>query len=300
MSDTPSPRQVRVGRLLLVTAAVLWSTSGVLVKNPGLETLSPQVRGPIIACYRALIAGLFMLPFVSWQRVRLRREMIPMVVSFAAMNVLFLTALTLTTAAAAIFLQYTATGWAFLFGVLVLKERMARENLIALAFSWAGIGWIVAAEWNGTQFLGTLLALGSGLAYGGVIVSIRHLHDENAAWLVALNHLVSGLVLVPWALSKEHVPDTAQWGIVAALGILQMALPYVLFARAVRWVPAQEAGLIVLLEAVLNPLWVWLFWGERAASSIWIGGGLILAGLLLRFLVLRERTAPQAAEQDPG
>jgi drug/metabolite transporter, DME family len=291
MSDNHSPRQVRVGRLLLLAAAIFWSTSGVLVKNPAMASVPSDARGPILACFRALIAGVFLLPFVSWRRVRFRPAMVPMVVSFAAMNVLFLSAMTLTSAAAAIFLQYTATGWAFVFGVVVLKERASRENLVALIFSWSGIWWIVAGEWNGTQFFGTMLALGSGLAYGGVIVSLRHLHDEDSAWLVALNHLVSGAVLVPWAFSLEYALDATQWSVIAALGVLQMALPYVLFARAVRWVAAQEAGLIVMLEAVLNPLWVWLFWGEQAAPSVWIGGGLILTGLLTRFLVLRERRA---------
>lgn len=288
MHDNDSAHQVRRGRLLLLAAALLWSTSGVLVKNPALATLAPEIRGPLMACYRALIAGVFVLPFVNWRRARFRPGMIPMVVSFAAMNVLFLTAMTLTSAAAAIFLQYTATGWAFLFGVLVLKERVARENLLALACSAAGIAWIVAGEWRGDQFSGTLLALGSGLAYGGVIVSIRHLQDEDGPWLVALNHIVSGLVLIPWVLSCGHFPDPDQWLLIAALGIVQMALPYILFARAVRYVPAQEAGLITLLEAVLNPLWVWLLWGEQAVTSVWIGGGIILAGLLLRYLVVRD------------
>jgi drug/metabolite transporter (DMT)-like permease len=273
----------------LLAAAVLWSTSGLFMKSPPLEAIPVADRGPLVACFRALLAGLCLLPFVNWRRVRFHRQMAPMALAFAAMNFLFITAMTRTTAAAAIFLQYTGIGWAFLFGVLFLKERVTRENLVALAFGLAGIAWIVGGEWHGSQFLGMLLALGSGLAYGAVITSLRALREEDSAWLVVLNHLVSAAVLLPWILARGLIPSGTQWGVIALLGAFQMGLPYVLFARGISGVPAQEAGLITLLEAILNPLWVWLFWGEEVATPTWIGGGLILTGLLVRYLVFRPR-----------
>ncbi|HLJ12425.1 MAG TPA: EamA family transporter [Planctomycetaceae bacterium] len=280
-----SPR----GRLLLLSSAVLWSTSGLLVKSPPLASLPAADRALMVALFRALIAGLCLVPFVAWRRARFHKRMLPMIVSFAAMNFLFVAAMTRTTAAAAIFLQYTATGWAFLFGALFLKERVTRENLLALGFGLAGIAWIVGGQWDTDQFAGIMLALGSGLAYGGVIVSLRALHEEDSAWLVVLNHLVSALVLVPWLVGREILPSGQQWTVLAVLGVFQMGLPYVLFARGVATVPAQEAGLITLLEAILNPFWVWLFWGEEVAISTWLGGGLILAGLLVRYVVFRAR-----------
>ena len=274
-------------RLLLLAAAVLWSTSGLLMKSPPLEAIPVGERGPLVACFRALLAGLCLVPFVNWKRARFHRRMLPMVFAFAAMNFLFVAAMTRATAAAAIFLQYTGIGWAFLFGVLFLREKVTRENLLALGFGLTGIGWIVGGEWQGSQFLGTLLALGSGLAYGAVIASLRALREEDSAWLVVLNHLVSAAVLLPWVITEGLIPSGAQWAVIAILGAFQMGLPYVLFARGMAGVPAQEAGLITLLEAILNPLWVWLFWGEDVATSTWIGGGLILAGLLVRYLVFR-------------
>jgi drug/metabolite transporter (DMT)-like permease len=257
------------------------------MKSPPLEAIPVGERGPLVACFRALLAGLCLAPFVNWKRARFHQRMVPMALAFAAMNFLFITAMTRTTAAAAIFLQYTGIGWAFLFGVLFLKERVSRDNLVALGFGLAGIGWIVGGEWHGSQFLGTLLALCSGLAYGAVIASLRALREENSAWLVVLNHLVSAAVLLPWVITQGLIPSGTQWALIAVLGAFQMGLPYVLFARGMTGVPAQEAGLITLLEAILNPLWVWLFWGEEVATSTWIGGGLILTGLVVRYVVFR-------------
>jgi len=261
----------------------------VLVKSPPLAELPLESRGPLIACFRALFAGLCLIPFVDWKRARFRARMVPMIVAFAAMNFLFIAAMTRTTAAAAIFLQYTGIGWAFLFGAAFLKEPVTRGNAMALIFGFAGIGWIVCCKSESVSFDGTVLALGSGLAYGGVIASLRSLRDENPAWLVVINHLASGIVLLPWVASQRILPTGSQWALLGVLGAFQMGLPYVLFARGVAGVPAQEAGLITLLEAVLNPVWVWIFWQEEVDLSTWIGGGLILSGLLLRYALVRGK-----------
>lgn len=287
MSVEKQSRSPLSGRTLLVAAALLWSLSGVFVKCPPLESLPLADRGPLIACFRALAAGVFVLPFVTWRRVRFTRGMIPMLISFAAMNTLFVTAMTRTSAAAAIFLQYTSTLWAFLFGVIFLREKIRRENLVTLAFCLAGIGWIVVDSWHGEQFLGNLIALGSGTAYGGVVTTLRHLRDEDSAWLVALNHLVSGAIVIPWVASRGIAPTAEQLGLIVALGVLQMGLPYILFARGVRLVAAQEASLITLLEAIANPVWVWLLWDETVPRATLIGGSLILAGLVLRYVAFR-------------
>lgn len=292
VSIEPTDSQTARGRLLLILAAVLWSLSGLFVKSPPLAAIPLELRGPVLACYRALFAALFLLPFVRVQHIRWKPMLIPMVVSFAAMNILFVTAMTMTTAAAAIFIQYTSTVWAAVFGFVFLREPVSRGNQVALVFAVAGISWIVASEWSGANSLGNLIALGSGFAYAGVIFCLRQLRDENSAWLVMLNHLVSGVILLPWVWTLPLHLDAAQWGLVALLGVVQMGLPYVLFAGGVRFVKVQEAALIPIIEPLLNPMWVAIFWGEAVGIPTWIGGSLILGGLALRYLsVFKRRTA---------
>ncbi|MBW3542561.1 MAG: EamA family transporter [Planctomycetes bacterium] len=273
------------GRLLLLAAALLWSTSGLFVKSPALSSLPAMT----LACWRAVFATVVLVPFVPRGAVRWRPGLVPMTLFFAAMNVLFIGAMTRTTAAAAIFLQYTATVWAALFGALLLKERIDRGTVAAIACAAAGIGWIVAAEWQSENAAGNLIALASGASYAGVILMLRHLRDEHGPWLVALNHAVAALVLLPWIAAADVSLTPSQWGLVVMLGVFQMGLPYVLFAAAVRHVRAQEAALIVLVEPVLNPLWVWLAWGETPPGSTMAGGGLILGGLFVRYAIFPPR-----------
>jgi len=284
MTNDESQITALQGRLLLVAASLLWSTSGLIVKSPPLERLLPLAeRGPTIACYRAMAAAICLLPFVSYSKIRWRWGLLPLVGCFAAMNWLFISAMTYTTAAAAIFLQHTGTFWAFILGIVVLKEPLRRQNLWALGFALAGIAWIVAADWNGSQFRGTVMALASGLAFGGVVVSLRYLRDEHGPWLIALCHAVSCAALLPWVLSGTAKVDITQGSLIALLGVGQMAIPYVLFSRGLKNIPAQEAALIPLLEPICNPLWVWLCWDEAVPMATIVGGALIMTGLVSRY-----------------
>jgi len=285
------------GRLLLLAAALLWSLSGLLVKNDVMQSIPLAERGPVLACYRALFAAASLLPFLRWRQCRVRLAMLPMVVSYLLMNLLYVTALTKTTAAAAIFLQYTCTGWAFLVGVLFLGERSDRGGVVALVCAMVGITVIVASDWQGDRLPGNLIALGSGVTFAGVAIMFRVLRGESALWLVFLCNLVGGLGLLPWVLTLDVQLTVAQWCLTAALGVLQLGLPYILFARAVRVVTAQEAALITILEAVLNPIWVALVVGEMAPLATWVGGGCIVVGLVLRYTVFLNRPVPVAARQ---
>ena len=279
--------------MLLLAAALLWSLSGVLLKAPPLAELPAENRGMILAFYRAVFASLFLVPFVRRRHVRFHWLLIPMSLLFALMNVLFVTAMTRTTAAAAIFLQYTSVVWASGFAWLFLKERIDRRGVVALACTVCGIGWIVVGDWQGANFTGNLIALASGLSYAGVIVFLRCLRHENSGWLIALNHVVSVAVLLPWVLGMPVDLRADQWLLIALAGIVQMAIPYVLFARAIRHVRTYEAALIPLLEPILNPVWVWLFWREEVGESVFVGGAFIVGGLAARYLLFSERSQPE-------
>ncbi len=297
VSHEPPPlSSIRRGRVLLLIAAVMWSSSGLLVKCGPIRAIPIEYRGPLVACYRVLFAAAVVAPFVSWRQIRFRPALIGMTLSYACMNVLYVTALTRTTAAAAIFLQYTSVAWAFLLGIVLLRERADRGSWTALGFALCGIAWIIAAEWHGEHLTGNLIALGSGLSYSGVVIGLRALRAEQAAWLVFLNSIVAGLVLLPWVLTFGVSLNGVQWSVIGGLGVLQMGVPYLLFALGVRTVQASEAALITLLEAVLNPIWVWLVLSEVAPLATWIGGTLILAGLVVRYTLFSPGAVPAIAE----
>jgi drug/metabolite transporter (DMT)-like permease len=286
-------RQHRRGVWCVLAASVLWACTGVIVKSPWMTALPLESRGLLLSCYRALFAALAMLPLVSWRRVRWRWGLIPLAVSFAFMNGLYITAVTRTTAAAAIFLQYTSIGWAALGGVFLLGEKFDRGQIVAMIGAACGIGVIAAGSWQGEYFVGNALAIASGAAYAGVVISLRYLRDEDGPWLVMLAHLASWLALLPWVPATTAPFTAAQWASVVVMGAGLMALPYWLFSRGLRAVTVQEAALLPLIEPVLNPCLVWLAWREPVGTETWLGGGCILGGLLLKALWPR-RYQPEA------
>jgi drug/metabolite transporter (DMT)-like permease len=125
--------------------------------------------------------------------------------------------------------------------------------------------------------------------YAGVVLALRMLRDFDAVWLAAINHLVTAVILLPLAFGERApFPTGMQWLFLAGFGILQMAVPYVLFAHSLKHIAGHEATGIGLIEPLLVPIWAYLAWGDRPAWWTIVGGGFILAGLAARYLAPRS------------
>jgi drug/metabolite transporter, DME family len=303
-SSAPSPAS---GRVCIALAAVLWSLSGLftrLLQNPtALDLHEPRLTPLQIAFFRALFAGLFFVPMLRPRHIRFRPLMPVMVGLFAAMNALFISAIALGSSANAILLQNTAPLFVYVVSVYWLGEPPDRRSLAALLVGMAGMIVIVAGSGRvGGQFDVVLMALGSGVTYAGIILCLRHLRDESPQWLVVQNHLGSALCLATavflcnltsgfgfW-LDWLTAPTIRQLAFLAFFGSIQMGLPYWLFARGLRSVHPQEAGAIILLEPLLNPLWAYLISPETDTppATTWIGGLLILGALAYRYAPSRQ------------
>lgn len=286
-APTADTRRKHTGRILVIAAALLWSTSGLFAKAPIWEPWPEPVRGPLFAFWRAVFAALVLIPLV--RRPRWHPGLVPLAGCFTLMNLTYLSAMALTTAANAIWLQYIAPWWVFLFAYLILHELPERRDAVSLVCALAGVGLILRFEFTQSTPAGTLNQLGvlcgvaSGITFAAVLVLMRLLRSEDAAWLVALNHAVVAIALLPWVLQLDYRPSLAQTLLLAAFGVVQMAVPYTLMIRALRSVGSQEAVILSLIEPVLTPLWVLLAWGEQPAWWTVAGGLLIFAGLLIRY-----------------
>ncbi|MBV9123150.1 MAG: DMT family transporter, partial [Planctomycetes bacterium] len=148
----PSRGAVARGRLFIVLAALLWSTSGALTKTLTQNTLlglnRPLLSPLQIAFFRVLFAGLVLLPALKGRDLSFRPGMVVMVLSFAAMNALFISAQALGTAANAIWLQYTAPMWMYLASIWLLGEPSDRRSSLALGGGLVGIGVIIWGGWR--------------------------------------------------------------------------------------------------------------------------------------------------------
>lgn len=295
--------EINRARLCVVIAALMWSLGGFFTRLLQKETLlglhEPTLTSLQIAFYRAFFAGLVFLPLLRRRDLTFRPIMLLMIGFFAAMNALYVSAMVLGPAANAILLQNTAPFWVYLVCVFGLGKRHDRRTFQSLLIGMAGIGVIVAHGMTGQRIGGdqvaiTAMAIGSSMMYAGVIICLRQLKDHSSMWLTTQNHLgtaicLGGAILIlhgpAYWWEWTTTPSMRQIAFLAVFGTVQMALPYALFARGLKHVTPQEAGMIVLLEPLLNPLWAYLISPETdtPTPATLIGGGLILGALAWRY-----------------
>jgi drug/metabolite transporter (DMT)-like permease len=263
-------------RLFILAAAVLWSTAGAAVK---LSTLSAWQ----IASGRSLVSALVLaLALPAGRRLPSWRGLAASV-AYAATVVLFIIANKLTTSANAIFLQDTAPLYVLLLSPLLLRERPSRGELAAVPVFLLGLSLFFVDQLAPGQLWGNVIALGSGLAFALCILGLRAVGEEGSAVLVWGNLIAGVSVLLP-ALGGP-TPTPLDVGLLLFLGVFQLGLAYAFFQRGLRETPAVEASLLILLEPVLNPVWTFLFTGERPGPWALVGGAIILLATAWRTLL---------------
>jgi len=189
----PSPRAAhRTGVLLLLAAAVLWSLNGLLIKT----LQADGVGGCTIAAGRSVFAALVLAPWAlrGWKPIAEKRWVVAAVLAFTGMTITFVLATTLTTAANAIILQYTAPAWVFLFAPIILGESTQTRQWLALAGAMIGVAIIFLWQFT-SDAPGLGIALTSGLVFGTQPVLFRRVRSLRPVVLAFLACAGSGLVL---------------------------------------------------------------------------------------------------------
>ena len=263
------------GRWMILLAGVLWSLAGVFIKSLELHPLT-------IVFYRSLFASLFFLFFARPARWTFRPSLLVSVASYTAAISFFVSANKLTTAANAIILQYTAPIFVYIFVRLLFKEPILRANLATLLAGMAGVVVIFIGSAGEPDAPGVAAAVVSGLLFAVFMTNLRFLTGLHPGYLTWVNNLACWLALLPLAPSFSLSSEQAV--ALAVMGVVQLGLPYFFFSKGLETISLQEASLIVLIEPVLNPIWVGLVSGEVPSVATVIGGGIILLSLAGRYM----------------
>ncbi len=276
-------RRFTRGHLCLAGAAIAWSTGGVIVK-----ACLTDVHPFAIAFYRNVFASMAFALLLKRSSWRYDRKLPFCVLAYAACVLLYLWSIKVTTAANTILLQYAWPIWAFLISVLVLKQRADRHNVVALVLGMAGIAIVFVGRGGAEDTLGISLAIASGVAFAIAAFFMSALASFQPAFLTFVCNLGGALLLLPlaWPYLAITWPETLA---ILIIGWFQLGLGWFLFAKGMQTVSPQEAGIITLLEPVLNPLWVAIIVHE--IPSVWtlVGGAFIVAAFVLRYTVMADK-----------
>ena len=234
-----------------------------------------------IAGGRSAIAIPIILLCAARPRFTFSRAQIGGALGYAGTVVLFVFATRMTTAANAIFLQYTAPIYVALIGRWYLGERASRIDWLVIAVALVGIALFFLDRLTVSGFWGNIIALGSGLAFAAVALFLRKEKAGSPVASIVLGNVLVTLVGLPFMVQAPSLGEGSLWRLLL-LGTVQLGLPYVFYATAIKQVTALEATLIPLLEPVLNPLWVMLALGERPGRWAIVGAFLVLGAVLGR------------------
>jgi len=286
--DLPHHRQ---GLLAVLGAAILWSTGGLFIKWVSLDALG-------ITMWRSLFAGVTIALLVRpgwlapWRAGSLTWGM---ALSYAAMMLLFVSATRLTTAANAIFLQYTAPLYLLVLGRFFLDERPSWFDLAAIAVALGGMGLFFVGRLEADDVAGNACAIASGIAFAAFLVFLRQPSctpsTRPRAMVLGNAMLVLGLLAVNVGRRDASLftPGPGDATALLFLGVVQIGLAYILFGFGMGHVEALEASLIGMIEPVLNPLWVFLALGEKPGPWAILGGAVIIAAVAVRTVVAERR-----------
>lgn len=267
--------------LLVFIAAALWSTGGLFVKVTTLDAFSVNMG-------RSFFAAVVVALFTYKKGLKLDRMVLLNSIFYAATLSFYIYALKNTTAANAIFLQYTAPIYILILAPFVLKEAFQVSDIFTVAACLIGMSLFffepgTAQATAPNIYAGNLAGLASGIFFGLYFIFLRHPRSKhgNPAVSVFYGNIIVVLLMLPFVISDP--PKTVTFGDAAAilyLGTVQIGIAYLFFTNGIAGgVRSMDASIIGFIEPMFNPLWVFFILGETPGKWALVGGIIILSSV---------------------
>ena len=268
------------GIACLLTATLFTSTAGILLR------LIEQADGWQVLFYRSVSFVAVLLGYIvlrhrgrSLQAFRaVGRPGLVVAVALAAAFSTFILALLETTVANVLFITSSTPFFAALFAWLALREPVRHAVWLAMAAAFCGIAIMVAGGLARGTLSGNLLALICCLCFAVALVAMRRGKAVDMLPAVCLAGVL--VALVSAAMVESFRVSAHDLALAVTLGVVQLALQYVLVTAGSRHVPAAEIALIGRTVVVLGPLWVWIGVGEVPSQATSIGGAIVVAAVV--------------------
>lgn len=275
--------------LLMVIVALMWSTAGVVTRH------LDGARSFEVTFWRALFTAvslLFILPLMRGRGVfaNIRHASQSFWISGVCWSVMFtayMVALTLTSVANVLITMSLGPLMTALIARIFIGHRIPLRTWVAIVVAGLGIAYMYAPQIATGQLLGTLVALCVPIAgaTNWTVTQNAHAqgHDVDLVPAVFVGAVISTLVTLPLAYPFQATAHDL--GLLAYLGVFQLAIPCVLSVLCAKVLKAPELSLLALLEVLFGILLVWLGAGEAPGRTVLVGGTLVLSALVANELL---------------
>lgn len=278
----------RIGIIQMVICGVFWSTGGIFIK---LIPWNPFA----ITGMRSLIAALVVLAYIKICKIkfRLNRQSVLSGLFLASVFLCFVIANKLTTAANAIVLQFTSPVFILLLGAVFLKKKCRKGDIITVAITLGGISLFFLDQLAPGSIVGNCFGIMAGLMVAAAYLAVGEVDEDTRMSGVFLGQVFAAVIGLPFVFftDAEFTPVTVSC--ILALGIVQLGIPYVLFALSMKHCTPLACNLIGVVEPLLNPVWVFLFNGEAPGIFALTGAAVVIAAIVA-WCIWNEKAAPAA------
>jgi len=288
-----SPR--RLGIALVLVSALLWSTAGPFIRMADLDIWS-------VVFWRSLATAATM---AAWMALRPNRRGerrgfgLPGVLSTLIATgaaVAYVAALTWTTVANVMTIYAALPILAGLIGWLWLRERLSLRFWLAGGVAAGGVAVMMGGGFGARDWLGIATATAMTTAFATQLVIARRYPRLDSTMMIALSALICALIA--WPMMPPGLPSARALVACGLYGMLSTGLGYILVLIGGRLIGAGEAAFLSLIDVVLGPVWVWMFFGEVVGGPTILGGGLVL-GAVAWYLATADKPLPRPRDLGP-
>lgn len=267
----------RIGELQMLACAIMWSISGIIIKYIDWSPLA-------IAGGRSLISAGVVVVYMICTKMKLvvNRTVIWAGISLCGCVTCFVTANKMTTAANAIVLQYIAPAFVLIISALFLKHKLKKMEVAIVASTFLGIVLFFVDEIDFGGMVGNFIAICSGLFMAIMFVFNGRLEVSERMTGILIAHLLTAVIGIPIGFATyETIISSQDILLLLVLGIVQLGIPYVLYALAASKISPLSCSLIGMIEPLLNPIWVAIFYGEVPGAFAFCGGIVVILSVVI-------------------
>ncbi|MFZ1517522.1 MAG: EamA family transporter [Ignavibacteriaceae bacterium] len=257
--------------------AILWSSGGLFIKLISLDSME-------LSFFRCAIAAVVFALMFRKRILKLNRLALLNSFAYAAVLILFVIATKTTTAANAIFLQSTAPIYVLIFEPLLTKTKWERINIITIVVCFLGMILFFMGDLTPGDIKGNIAALLAGVAFAAFFLGMKKNEPQYGESSIFYGNVIVALICIPFITDMNSI-SLQDFAMVSFLGVFQIAFAYALFSYGLKRIIAVEASIISMFEPVLNPIWVYIGYGEVPSIYAIIGGIIIMTAITVRTLI---------------
>lgn len=260
----------------MLTCAALWSIAGIFIKQIPWSAFA-------ISSIRSFFAGITLIVFIKFNKYKIifNKNTLLSGLFMGLTYTSFVLANKLTTAANAIVLQFTAPLFIVVFSAVLFKQKIRRNDMIAVLFTMVGIAMFFLDKLQGGYLLGNFVAIMAGGFMACMYMTMGNAEGEERFSAILVGQIIAFLIGLPAVFTTAPVFSSGAIIRIIILGVFQLGIPYILYAKASEFCPPLACCLLGAIEPLLNPVWVFIFDGEKPGFYALIGAVIVIASVTL-------------------